>query len=134
MRTVSRLFLLATALAVATPLAAQQAAADSSSRTAAPRVATAAAATAAAPDTPLPAVAIGPVIQPYTAGLRIQAATAPHPMMTMAANEGHRRDVVLMIVGGAALITGAVIDGRSGGAIMLAGGLLGLFGLFRYLQ
>jgi len=40
----------------------------------------------------------------------------------------------MMIVGGVALLVGAVIGGSSGTIIMIGGGLLGLFGLWNYLR
>ena len=40
----------------------------------------------------------------------------------------------MMIVGGAAMIVGAVVGGKSGTAVMLGGGILGLVGLWNYLQ
>jgi hypothetical protein len=44
------------------------------------------------------------------------------------------RNAALMIVGGAGMIAGAVIGGRSGGAIMVGGAVVGLIGLWRYLD
>ncbi len=44
------------------------------------------------------------------------------------------RSTSLMIVGGAALIVGAVVGGRSGTIIMVGGGVIGLVGLWKYLQ
>lgn len=40
----------------------------------------------------------------------------------------------LMIVGGAALITGAIIGGDPGTIIMVGGAIIGLYGLYQYLQ
>jgi hypothetical protein len=44
------------------------------------------------------------------------------------------RNPAMMIVGGVALIAGAVIGGESGTIIMIGGGLLGLYGLWQYLK
>jgi hypothetical protein len=43
-------------------------------------------------------------------------------------------DVALMIVGGAGLIVGSVIGGDAGTLIMVGSGVIGLVGLYRYLQ
>ncbi len=43
-------------------------------------------------------------------------------------------NVALMIVGGAALVVGSVIDGDAGTLMMVGGGVVGLIGLYRYLQ
>jgi hypothetical protein len=44
------------------------------------------------------------------------------------------RNPAMMIVGGVALIAGAVIGGDSGTIIMIGGGILGLYGLWQYLK
>ncbi len=44
------------------------------------------------------------------------------------------QNVALMIVGGAGLLVGAVIGGDEGTIIMIAGGAIGLLGLYRYLR
>jgi hypothetical protein len=44
------------------------------------------------------------------------------------------RNSALMIVGGAGMIVGAVVGGRSGNVIMVGGGLVGLIGLWNYLK
>lgn len=44
------------------------------------------------------------------------------------------QSVALMIVGGAAMIVGSLIDGDSGTIIMVGGGVAGLIGLFQYLR
>ena len=40
----------------------------------------------------------------------------------------------MMVVGGAALITGAIIGGQAGTIIMVGGAVIGLVGLYDYLQ
>ena len=48
------------------------------------------------------------------------------------ANLGQSR--AMMIVGGAALVTGAIIGGDAGTLIMVGGAVIGLYGLYQYLQ
>lgn len=48
------------------------------------------------------------------------------------ANLGQAR--ALMVVGAAALITGAIIGGDPGTIIMVGGAVIGLYGLYEYLQ
>lgn len=43
-------------------------------------------------------------------------------------------DVAMMVVGGAAMVVGAVVGGDGGGMIAVAGAVIGLVGLFRYLR
>lgn len=58
-------------------------------------------------------------------------ASAPNAQATHA-NLG--QDRALMIVGGAGLIAGAIIGGTAGTLIMVGGALIGLYGLYDYLQ
>jgi hypothetical protein len=58
-------------------------------------------------------------------------AARPNAMATNA-NLGQAR--AMMIVGGAALITGAIIGGDPGTVIMVGGAVIGLYGLYQYLQ
>jgi hypothetical protein len=44
------------------------------------------------------------------------------------------QSTTMMIVGGAGLIVGAIIGGTPGTLVMVGGGVLGLFGLYYYLQ
>jgi hypothetical protein len=61
------------------------------------------------------------------------AATTLTPMTAAArANLGQSR--ALMIVGAVALVTGAVIGGDPGTLIMVGGAIIGLYGLYEYLQ
>lgn len=43
-------------------------------------------------------------------------------------------NVALMIVGGVVLVIGAVVGGTPGTIIMIGGGVVGVIGLYRYLQ
>ena len=56
-------------------------------------------------------------------------AATPQP-----ATRGHERGTALMIVGGAAILTGIVIGNGAGYAISVAGAVVGLYGLYQYLQ
>jgi hypothetical protein len=51
-----------------------------------------------------------------------------------AAMQRQNQNVALMIVGGAAMIAGSLIDGDTGTIVMAGGGILVLVGLFRYLN
>ena len=44
------------------------------------------------------------------------------------------RGVPMMIVGGAAMVVGAVVGGDSGNIIMVGGAVIGLVGLWNYLK
>lgn len=58
-------------------------------------------------------------------------ASAPYAMR---ASSSSPRSSAMMVVGGAAFIVGAVVGGKSGTAVMIGGGILGLVGLWNYLQ
>lgn len=123
-----RFFMLAAALLVATPLAAQQVSFDSTSQGTAP------VATVATAPTPAPAPIVGPMLQTAAVGFRADAASTTPNALAVASYGENSQNVALMVVGGAGLIVGAVIGGRSGTIVMLGSGILGLVGLFRYLQ
>lgn len=77
-------------------------------------------------------VAAGPTRDAATVAVRhTSAADAPAPQP---AARGHDRGVALMIVGGAAILTGVVIGNGAGYAISVAGAVVGLYGLYQYLQ
>ncbi|HEY5219475.1 MAG TPA: hypothetical protein VIJ16_06690 [Gemmatimonadaceae bacterium] len=126
----SRFFLLASALMMAAPLAAQQASFDSTSQGIATTVMVAPAPVVAS----APAALVGPVLQTAAVGPRAQLATTAAPAMSMAQNGESSQNLALMVVGGAGLIVGAIIGGRSGTIVMVGSGIIGLVGLFRYVQ
>ena len=61
-----------------------------------------------------------------------QAATAPR-LVSLKSSDASR-SAAMMIVGGAGLLVGAVIGGGPGTIVMIGGGLVGLVGLWNYLQ
>ena len=57
--------------------------------------------------------------------------------LTLAAQQrraGYGRPVALMVVGGAALLAGLIINNGAGTAIAVGGAVIGLYGLYEYLQ
>ena len=93
---------------------------------------------------PVAAPAVAPVSQPAVqtpAGPTMDAATvavknasselkAPAPAPGKYYDQGTK----LMIVGGAAILTGIVVGGDAGHAISIAGAVIGLYGLYKYLE
>lgn len=60
---------------------------------------------------------------------------APAPLGKPAPFRGDtRQNRALMIVGGAAMLTGMVVDGDAGTLISVGGGVVFLWGLYQYLQ
>ena len=83
-------------------------------------------------EAPAPA---GPTLDDATVGIRhaaTPAATAP-TNATPAVRHGDQA-TALMIVGGAALLAGALINNQAGTVIMVGGAAVGLYGLYLYLQ
>ena len=77
-------------------------------------------------------VVAGPTRDAATVAVRHTStadAAAPQP-----AARGHDRGTALMIVGGAAILTGIVIGNGAGYAISVVGAVVGLYGLYQYLQ
>ena len=90
-----------------------------------------AASVAPAPAELAPSVA-GPTREAATVAVHrapVADAAAPQP-----ATRGHDRGTALMIVGGAAVLTGIVIGNGAGYAISVVGAVVGLYGLYQYLQ
>lgn len=87
-----------------------------------------------APDTTVadssPTPRRGPVAAPATLRARTEA-PAKAPVLQDDTNRGN---VALMIVGLAAMVTGAVVGDDEGTILILSGAGLGLFGLYRFLN
>lgn len=78
-----------------------------------------------------PATPAGPVLDNATVGVRhLSDATETEPQPRRGSTPG----TALMIVGGAAVLVGLVIGGGAGAAIAVAGAVIGLYGLYQYLQ
>jgi ferric-dicitrate binding protein FerR (iron transport regulator) len=78
-------------------------------------------------------MSLAPVADNASVGVRALAPSTPAPV-TPPRRDHANNSVMLMIVGGAVLIVGAVISGTSGTIIMIGGGAVGIIGLIRYLQ
>lgn len=77
--------------------------------------------------------AAGPTVAASVAGIR-RTAPASTTAAPAARQLGAGRNVALMVVGGAALIIGAIIGGTAGVLIAVGGAVVGLYGLYNYVQ
>jgi len=79
-----------------------------------------------------------PTAGPTTDAAR--AGVAPHASKELALSAkadphmGAGQNIALMVVGGAALITGLVIGGDGGTIIAIGGAAVGLYGLYNYIK
>ncbi len=128
--TPSRILLLALIALTSTATGASAQAVDATTDLAAP--------TAQAPVTVAPAEVAAPIAGPRLdqgrsgiAAVREAASTAPTPVPQ---EISRRRGVPQMIIGGAAILGGAVIGGDAGSIISVGGLVYGLYGLYLYLQ
>ena len=78
-----------------------------------------------------PATSAAPAIDAAVVGVRHQASTET---TALPQRRGNAPGVALMIVGGAALLVGLVIGDDVGSAIAVGGAVVGLYGLYQYLQ
>jgi hypothetical protein len=69
-----------------------------------------------------------------TAVRQLTKADSTTAITPLAAKKNMGQPVALMVVGGAAIILGAVIGGDAGTLFMIGGAVAGLFGLYQYLQ
>ncbi|CAA9346557.1 MAG: hypothetical protein AVDCRST_MAG40-2668, partial [uncultured Gemmatimonadaceae bacterium] len=81
----------------------------------------------------------GPVVGAAATGLQpARESAAPisqeETALQARARASFSQSQVLMIVGGAALITGLIIGDGAGDVLAIGGAGVGLFGLYRYLQ
>jgi hypothetical protein len=80
---------------------------------------------------PAPAPAVGPTLESASVAVRHQADLTP---VAVQRRGGSAPGTALMIVGGAAILVGLVIGRGAGDAIAVGGAVVGLFGLYQYLQ
>jgi len=85
---------------------------------------------------PLEAAAVVPSLAPTRADAAVGIRATATAFVPVPAPEPDRvgRSPAMMIVGGAALLVGAVVGGKSGTIIMITGGVIGLVGLWNYLK
>jgi len=93
------------------------------------------------PTTPIPAPSVpdvershvGPTADALTAGVRpVIVASPTSPAARSGAGLGQNE--AMMIVGGAAILVGAIVGGDAGDVFMIGGAIVGLYGLYKYLQ
>lgn len=88
---------------------------------------------------PAPVAVATPVAEPTTgptlAAASVAVRHAESPVTNAPARRaGYGQPVALMVVGGAALLTGLIIGHSAGTAIAVGGAVVGLVGLYQYLQ
>lgn len=81
---------------------------------------------------PAPSTA-GPTVSASVAGIKASSTATTKPFAAER-NMGAGRNVALMVVGGAALIIGAIIGGTAGVLIAVGGAAVGLYGLYNFVQ
>ena len=77
---------------------------------------------------------LGPSRDGLRAGVQARTSTRPDHPLGPPDRAGLGQSRAMMIVGGAALIVGAVIGHTAGTLIMVGGAVVGLVGLYQYLQ
>lgn len=92
------------------------------------------AATAQEAAAPKAASAAGPTLDGTATAFRAVATVDDGSMIELQRRQGVGRPVALMIVGGAALLVGAVIGDDVGTLFMIGGAVALLYGLYKYLQ
>jgi len=75
---------------------------------------------------------VGPTFAALTVGVRNVVPATPQAAQRGSAGLGQNE--ALMIVGGAAILVGAVVGGDAGDIFMIGGAIVGLYGLYKYLQ
>jgi hypothetical protein len=78
----------------------------------------------------------GPRVELTATAMHTNAAAVNRDAALAAAarNQGLGKPVALMLVGGGALLAGLIIGGDAGTVIAIAGVVIGLIGLYQYLQ
>ena len=75
---------------------------------------------------------VGPTLAALNVGVRavVPETTSAPPR----GSAGLGQNEALMIVGGAAILVGAIVEGDAGKIFMIGGAIVGLYGLYKYLQ
>ncbi len=82
-----------------------------------------------------PTASVGPVLRSSAVSIQsLHRAVPLDPAGALAPSTSRQQSRAMMIVGGAGLIVGAIIGGTPGTIVMVGGGVVGLIGLYNYLQ
>lgn len=81
-----------------------------------------------------PASTAGPRVNASATAVRQPTRLADGANLALAQRKNVGKPVALMIVGGAAIVVGAIIGGTAGTLFMVGGAVAGLYGLYQYLQ
>ena len=84
-------------------------------------------------DVAAPARQAGPTMDAASVAVR-QPVTNETRVPNAPRRAGYGQPVALMVVGGAALLAGLIISGGAGTAIAVGGAVVGLYGLYEFLQ
>ena len=76
----------------------------------------------------------GPTLTAATVAVRRALPDAKTTTPPPAPRGGYGQSMTLMVVGGAAVLTGLIIGGGAGYAISVGGAVVGLVGLYQYMQ
>lgn len=82
--------------------------------------------------TPTQKPQLGPTNDALAVGVRVVVPPISAPAARGSAGLGQSE--AMMIVGGAAILVGAIIGGDAGTVFMVGGAVVGLYGLYKYLQ
>jgi hypothetical protein len=88
---------------------------------------------ASAPAEAAPATT-GPTMDAASVAVRAPVTSEARAPYAAPRRAGYGQPVALMVVGGAALLTGLIIGGGAGTAIAVGGAVVGLYGLYEFLQ
>jgi hypothetical protein len=77
---------------------------------------------------------VGPTVSASAVGVRAPAVVQNANARAADAHMGAGENVALMVVGGAALIIGAIMGHTAGALIAVAGAVVGLYGLYHFIQ
>ena len=75
---------------------------------------------------------VGPTVEAASAAVKNVAVA--HRAAPQRAGKNFDQGTKLMIIGGAGILTGIVVGGDAGHAISIVGAVIGLYGLYKYLE
>lgn len=88
-----------------------------------------------APVVASPVIATSATFGPHVVQVGVtRALVTTEPTLNLQGGTAGGRNVALMLIGGATLVVGSLVGGDAGTIIMITGGVIGLTGLWRYLQ